>query len=215
MPKRETSRCKIAATDQPDYHSAAAAVIRSGGIAAIPTETSYGLAVDPFNRASLDRLFTVKRRPPSKPVLVLIDGVDQLPRLIEKIPDPYRPLIDRLWPGPLTLIFPALPSLPEPLTAGTSTLGIRISSNQAATEICRRAGGVITATSANVSGEQPAWTATELLSSFATSIDLIVDAGDLEPVLPSTVVKCEGNRLVVVREGCIPVEQILHVACCS
>ncbi len=211
MPRRETSRCKFIATTRPDYSSAAAAIIRLGGIVAIPTETSYGFAVDPFNEASLDRLFKVKRRPASKPVLVLIDSTAQLPRLIERIPEAYEPLIERFWPGPLTLIFPALPSLPEPLTAGSSTLGIRISSNHAATEICRRAGGVITATSANLSGESPARSALVLRSSFADSIDLVVDAGELEAVPPSTIIRCEEDRLVVVREGCIPAARIFSL----
>jgi L-threonylcarbamoyladenylate synthase len=192
---------RIIKENQDDYSSIAAAVIVSGGIAAIPTETSYGLAVDPFNIESLERLFEIKRRPPTKPILVLIDEKDRLARLVSEVPDPFGPLMDRYWPGPLTLIFPARPDLPPLLTAGTGTIGVRISSNRAAAEICRQAGGMITATSANLSGEQPAWSAEELMRCFSNSIELIVDGGHLDQVPPSTVVRCENDELVMVRPG--------------
>lgn len=208
MTRREISRCKTIATDRDDYSSSAAAVIISGGIVAIPTETSYGLAVDPFNSHSLERLFDSKRRPSTKPVLVLIDGIDQLSRLILAVPNPFKPLMQRFWPGPLTLIFPALPTLPSLLTAGTGTIGVRISSNLAATEICRKAGGVITATSANISGEMPARTTAEIEQSFGDSVDLIVDDGDLARVPPSTILTYRDNRVVEVRKGSIAYENL-------
>ena len=208
MTRREKSPCNIIATDQEDYGSTAAAVILSGGIVAIPTETSYGLAVDPLNVASLGRLFEIKRRPATKPILVLIDHLERLSRLVREVPGPFEPLIQRFWPGPLTLIFPAKPSLPSLLTAGTGTIGVRISSNRAAAEICRQAGGMITATSANVSGERPAWSAEELISSFSRSIELIVDDGHLAQVPPSTVLRSENNKVVVVRQGRITPEDI-------
>ena len=208
MQRRETSRCSVIAENRDDYSSIAAAVIISGGIVAIPTETSYGLAVDPFNTSSLERLFEIKRRPPTKPILVLIDGVDRLSQLVSEVPKPFGPLMERFWPGPLTLIFPAKPDLPEPLTAGTGTIGVRVSSNRAAAEICRQAGGMITATSANVSGEQPAWSAEELINSFSNSIELIVDGGHLEQVPPSTVIKSENEEVVIVRPGRIGLHHI-------
>ncbi|RZW19413.1 MAG: threonylcarbamoyl-AMP synthase [Desulfobulbaceae bacterium] len=208
MTRREKSRCSVITEGQDDYSSIAAAVIISGGIAAIPTETSYGLAVDPFNVESLERLFEIKRRPAQKPILVLIDEVDRLSRLVREIPDSFWPLMERFWPGPLTLIFPAKPDLPSLLTAGTDTIGVRISSNRAAAEICRQAGGMITATSANVSGEQPAWSVEELISSFSSSIELIVDGGHLDQVPPSTVLRSEGNELVLVRSGRIALDDI-------
>ena len=201
MKRRERSRCSVITVTQDNYSSIAAAVIISGGIAAIPTETSYGLAVDPFNAGSLERLFEIKRRPATKPILVLIDEVDRLSRLVSEVPESFWPLMDRFWPGPLTLIFPAKPDLPSLLTAGTGTIGVRISSNRAASEICRQAGGMITATSANVSGEQPAWSAEELINSFSNSIELIVDGGDLEQVPPSTVIRSENNEVVLIRPG--------------
>ena len=208
MTRRETSRCKIVKTATHDYSSDAAAVIVSGGVAAIPTETSYGLAVDPFNTCSLKHLFEIKKRPASKPVLVLIDDVDKLPSLVSEIPDVYKVLIQHFWPGPLTLIFPAVADLPSMLTAGTATIGVRISSNQAAARICRRAGGAITATSANISGEQPARTVAELVRSLSGDIDLIVDDGDLGEALPSTILHYHDKKLIPVREGGITLDRI-------
>ncbi len=201
MKRRERSRCSVITVTQDNYSSLAAAVIISGGIAAIPTETSYGLAVNPFNAGSLERLFEIKRRPPTKPLLVLIDEVDRLSRLVSEVPESFKPLMDRFWPGPLTLIFPAKPDLPSLLTAGTGTIGVRISSNRSASEICRQAGGMITATSANVSGEHPAWSAEQLISSFSNSIELIVDGGELEQVPPSTVIRSENDEVVLIRPG--------------
>jgi L-threonylcarbamoyladenylate synthase len=208
MKRRERSRCSVITVTQDNYSSRAAAVIISGGIAAIPTETSYGLAVDPFNAGSLERLFEIKRRPPTKPILVLIDEADRLARLVREVPESFKPLMDRFWPGPLTLIFPAKPDLPSLLTAGTGTIGVRISSNRSASEICRQAGGMITATSANVSGEQPAWSAEQLISSFSNSIELIVDGGDLEQVPPSTVIRSENDEVVLIRPGRIDLGDI-------
>jgi L-threonylcarbamoyladenylate synthase len=208
MKRRETSRCRIITIDRPDYSRDAAAVIRSGGIAAIPTETSYGLAVDPFNDQALKQLFEIKQRPSSKPVLVLIDDVQHLSRLTITTPAIYQPLIERYWPGPLTLIFPARLTLPSLLTAGTGTIGVRISSHQAASEICSRAGGAITATSANISGQRPARAVTDLIDSFEESIDLIVDGGELGKAPPSTVLAYRDDRLLLVREGSIALADI-------
>ena len=208
MQKREISRCSVINGNQDDCSSVAAAVITSGGIAAIPTETSYGLAVDPFNIKSLERLFEVKRRPVSKPILVLIDGTERLSQLVREVPEQFGPLMKRFWPGPLTLIFPAKPDLPKLLTAGTGTIGVRISSHQVAAEICRQAGGIITATSANISGEQPAWSAEELIEDFPGSLELIVDGGRLEQVPPSTIIKIEHDEVVIVRPGHISLGDI-------
>lgn len=194
--------------DHPDYGSKTAAVIGAGGIAAIPTETSYGLAVDPFNRNALRRLFELKRRPSTKPVLVLIENLSVLPRLSPEIPNIYQPIIGKYWPGPLTLIFPALSTLPELLTAGTGTVGVRESSNQIATEICRCSGGAITATSANISGQRAARSAEEIADYFKDLIDIVVDGGELEDSPGSSIVECETGSLRCIRDGVIPFSEI-------
>jgi L-threonylcarbamoyladenylate synthase len=201
MKRQGISPCRRIGADQVDCSSEAAKVIGAGGLAAIPTETSYGLAVDPWNCAALERLFVLKRRPPGKAVLVLVDSMATLPRLISHIPALYEPLIAAFWPGPLTLIFPARQALPNLLTAGSQTIGIRISSNRLATRICRASGGAITATSANLSSDEPARTADEIVNIFQDRIDLVVDGGKLDKSRCSTVVRIEDGKLKIIREG--------------
>jgi L-threonylcarbamoyladenylate synthase len=210
MKKREGSACRVITPDEPDYCLQAAAVIRAGGVVAIPTETCFGLAVDPFNLKALDRLFTVKKRSPAKPVLVLIECVKYLDRLVREIPEPYDTLIENHWPGPLTLIFPALSHLPLLLTGGTNTVGVRISSNSVATEICRNAGGIITATSANISGCRPSCTATEIIESLGGVIDLVVASEISQTSHCSTIVAEKEGNLDVIRAGQIEYEDLVN-----
>lgn len=216
MKKREISRSSNSPSktefNGPDENDNSASIIRAGGIVAFPTETSYGLAVDPFNTTALDRLFTLKQRPPSKPVLVIVDRLERLIDLVSTVPAAYEPLINRFWPGPLTLIFPALPMLPGLLTAGTDTIGVRISSHRLAARICRQAGGAVTATSANVSGEQPACGPAEIQAMFGNRVDAIVDGGVLVQTAPSTIVHELNGQLRLIREGCVPFADIEAVA---
>jgi L-threonylcarbamoyladenylate synthase len=186
----------------------AAALIIEGGIVALPTETSYGLAVDPFNEQALRRLYAVKHRPRHKPVLVLIDGVEWLPCLAADVPDCYRPLLTAYWPGPLTLIFPAVPALSPWLTGETGTVGIRVSSDPVARQLCRAVGGPVTATSANVSGAEPAWSAVQIRQQFGDAIDLIIDDGERNGGRCSTVISQEDGRLQLIRAGRIDFSQL-------
>jgi L-threonylcarbamoyladenylate synthase len=216
MKKREISRFSAdplkTEFNGPDDSEKSAAIIRAGGIVAFPTETSYGLAVDPFNGRALNRLFTLKRRPPSKPVLVIIDRLERLGDLVCNIPAAYEPLMNRFWPGPLTLIFPALSTLPRLLTAGTATIGVRISSHRLATRICHQAGGAVTATSANISGRRPALGAAEIQAMFGGLVDKIVDGGVLEQAAPSTIVTELNGQLKLIREGALPFADIAAVS---
>ena len=203
MKRPKKSNHKIASTNEADYALQAATVIQGGGLVAIPTETYYGIATDPFNEAALHNLYEVKQRPFEKPVLVLIDKFEQLKMLVSEIPDIYIPLINKYWPGPLTLIFPALASIPPVLTGGTSTVGIRFSSSNVANKICHSAGGPITATSANLSGMNPASCVDDIVSYFGDVLDLIVDGGKSRHSLGSTVVGLRGKDLQIIRSGMI------------
>lgn len=179
----------------------AAALIAGGGIVALPTETSYGLAVDPFNEAALRRLYAIKRRSRHKPVLVLIERSELLPRLAADIPDCYLSLVEAFWPGPLTLIFPAVSHLSPWLTGGTETVGIRVSSDPVARGLCRAVDGPVTATSANISGAEAAQSVVQVLEQFGDTIDLIIDDGERNGGLSSTVVSQKGGGLRLLRAG--------------
>ena len=201
MKRREGYRCSVLTPKNPGYQLQAAQVIRAGGVVALPTETCFGLAVDPFNPTALERLFTVKKRPRKKPVLVLVHSRNDLSKLVREIPRQYEPLMQLHWPGPLTLIFPALPHLPTLLTGGSDTIAIRISSHPETTEICRLAGGMITATSANISEQAPANSVAEILAALGNDIDLVVASESLSHGDCSTIVAEKEGALVLVRAG--------------
>lgn len=179
----------------------AANLLRSGGVVAFPTETYYGLAVDPFNPAALERLFRVKHRPSRLPILVLVGKRSQLPLLTSEVPSLYHLLMDTFWPGPLTLIFPALPTLPHQLTGQTATVGIRHSPHQVANDLIYALNGPITATSANISGYPAATSSEDVARMFGDDLDLILDGGLTPGGKGSTLVGMERNQLVCIRDG--------------
>jgi L-threonylcarbamoyladenylate synthase len=179
----------------------AASLLRAGGVVAFPTETYYGLAVDPFNPRALERLFFVKQRPRKLPILVLVAGMDQLPLMTGKVPAVYRRLIDCFWPGPLTLVCPALPSLPPQLTGNTDTIALRHSPHETANALIVSFGGPITATSANITGFPAAVTAEDVARIFDSEIDLILDGGPTPGGSGSTLVGIDKGTLFCIREG--------------
>jgi len=186
----------------------AAAVLRDGGLVAFPTETYYGLAVDPFNEQALERLFTVKKRLRLKPVLVLLAERRQLGLLAAEIPGIARPLMDRFWPGPLTLVFPARPELPALLTGGTASVGVRQSPHPLATGLVRAFGAPITATSANRSGEEAAVTGEEVRRLFGAEVDLVLDGGATPGRTGSTLIAVTRQGIRPIREGRIAFREI-------
>ncbi len=188
----------------------AVAILNDGGVVAFPTETYYGLAVDPFNPLALNHLFALKQRDIDKPILTLVDDRESLPSLVHEIPVVYLQLMEKFWPGPLTLIFQAKINLPNLLTAGTSTVGVRQSSHPFARQILRAFGRPITATSANISGGDAAVDAYEVKAQFGNRIDMVFDGGKTPGVTGSTIVGQDGNRLKLIREGVIPYEQIMR-----
>lgn len=185
----------------PENLDRAAAVLLSGGVVAFPTETYYGLAVDPFNQKALERLFQIKRRARELPILVLVSSHEQVRRLVEEIPAIYNCLIEAFWPGPLTLVYPARSSVPNRLTGNTGTVGIRHSPNETANRLIDVFGGPITATSANRSGSPAAVTADEVERIFDTEVDLILDGGHTPGGSGSTLVGLHGATLTCLREG--------------
>jgi len=190
----------------------AVAVLNGGGVVAFPTETYYGLAVDPLNPLALNYLFSLKKREISKPILTLVDDRESLSFLVQNVPILYEPLMQEFWPGPLTLIFQARVNLPVLLTAGTSTIGVRQSSHPFARQLLRAFGRPLTATSANISGQAAAIDAYEVKAQFGNKIDMVFDGGRTPGVLGSTIVAVERDRLKLIRQGIIPFSNILQVS---
>lgn len=187
-------------------------VLNQGGIVAFPTETYYGLAVDPFNHAALARLFQLKKRTTSKPILTLVRDGNELPRLASEIPSRFIPLMNAFWPGPLTLVFKAHMDLPALLTGNTGSVGVRVSSHPVARLLTQAVEFPITATSANISGKKAAESAEEIYRQFGTDIDVVLDGGKTIGGAGSTIVGLEDNELKLIRPGVVPFERILERA---
>lgn len=193
-------------TDEALAH--ACAVLQAGGVVAFPTETYYGLAVDPFNRAALSRLFTLKGRSADKPVLLIIDNPSQLDSLAAEVPPPFAVLMEKFWPGPLTLVFPGAESLPELLTGHRGTIGLRVSSHPVARQLVRAFGRPITATSANFSGQSAAVTACGVREQLGLGVDVVIDGGETPGGQGSTLLGYQEGKVCLLRAGVIPFAQI-------
>ena len=186
-----------------------AAITKRGGVIAFRTDTFYGLGADPFNRLAVQKIRTLKGREDDKPILVVISDTGQIERLLRDPSQAFDDLSKRFWPGALTIIGPAAAGLPDELTAGTKTVGVRLPNDDRVRVLIEACGGALTATSANVSGQQPAQTAAEVEKYFGHQIDLIADGGPTTSESPSTVVDATADEVKLVREGVISWRDIL------
>jgi len=187
----------------------AARIIVSGGLIVYPTETVYGIGADARNAQAVSRIPLVKGRDERKPILVLVGSRDAVTEWASEVSGTARALMNAFWPGPLTLVFPARDDVPELLTAGTGTVGVRCSPDAFCRELILRSGTAITSTSANRTGEPTGATIAEIAGHLGDGIDLYVDSGPLGGRLPSTVVDVSGPALRLLREGAIARGDIL------
>ncbi len=194
-----------------EFWDEARAVLKGNGIIAVPTDTFYALAANPFQEAALSRLFALKQRAPEKPVLLLVDGQAMLKQLVREVPNPARGLMEKFWPGPLTLILPSLPHLPRLLTAGTGTIGVRHPRHVLTCRLITALGYPITGTSANRSGRPPLTRADEMVREFGDDVDLILDAGNCPGGLPSTIVDVSSSPPRLIRAGAIPAAELAEI----
>jgi len=185
-------------------------VFKSGGVIAFPTETFYGLAVDPFDSSAVERLFTLKGRSQKNPVSLIVKDRTMLLTVVNRIPSVAEGLMKRFWPGPLTIVFEAHPSIPARLVGGTGTIAVRISSNEVCAKLLSTLGRPVTATSANPSGKAPASTPEEVAAYFNGKIDVLIDGGKLPGRLGSTIVDVTTDKIKIIREGEIPSAEILR-----
>ncbi len=199
------------ATDPSALASAAAAML-AGGIVGLPTETVYGIGVVPRPEA-LAAIIAAKRRPEEKGIALLLDGLDQVEGLVEVAP-PARRLAERYWPGALTLVLPLLQPerVPEAVTGGRETLGLRIPNHPVPRALAREL-GPIAVTSANRSGEPPARIPEELIASVGHALALVLDDGPVRGGVASTVVVVDRDGgWEVLREGALDTQAIDTVA---
>jgi L-threonylcarbamoyladenylate synthase len=182
--------------------------IRAGGVVAVPTETLYGLAVDPFRAESVERVFAVKGRVAGRALPLIASDADQVTERFGALPVLARRLALRFWPGPLTMLLAAPLSLAPGVVAGTGKVGVRIPAHAVARALCRACGLPLTATSANISGEPPSGDPDEVERCFGDRIDVLVDSGKTAGGLPSTIVDVTGSSPRLVRAGAIRWDEI-------
>ena len=190
----------------------AASVVRDGGVIAFPTETFYGLGVTPWDSAAVQRLFALKgRSTASSPILVLIRHRKDLESLISEISPSAELLMNACWPGPLTIVFRASSRVPPLLTAGTGTIGIRLSAAASLQWLLDAVDGPLTGTSANRSGALPAVTAQDVQASLGVDVDLVLDGGRTPGGFASTVVDTTVMPVRLIREGALSRNAVLSV----
>ena len=199
--------------DQPSRAAldAAAAALERGGVVALPTETFYGLAADPWNEAAVETVYEAKGRGADMPLLLLLSDRSQASLAARELPALFEPLARRFWPGPLTLVVPAREDLPRALTAGRGTIGLRVPGLALPRLLAGELRRPLTGTSANRSGTLPARTAEELAASLGDGwalLSLILDGGPSAGGLPSTVVDLTEGSLRLIRPGAVPFEAV-------
>lgn len=184
-------------------NSRAARIVSEGGVIAFRTDTFYGLGADPFNATAVAKIRELKGREDNKPILLLLSDASEADRFIADRSKAFEELVRKFWPGPLTIVGVAVADLPEEITAGTGTVGVRVPADGDVRELVRVCGGALTATSANPSGREPARTAKDVIDYFGERIDLVIDGGEVSAIEPSTVLDVTQSPLRVIREGAV------------
>ncbi|HJR07239.1 MAG TPA: L-threonylcarbamoyladenylate synthase [Pyrinomonadaceae bacterium] len=189
--------------DTPQTREQAAALIKAGGLIAFRTDTFYGLGADPFNASALQKLLALKGRNDGKPILLVISDATEVARFGAPRSQLFDALCARHWPGALTLVVSAHAHLPQELTAGTGTIGLRLPADEEVRALLRGCGGALTATSANPAGAPPARTAEDVAQFFPDGLALIINGGAARTEEPSTVLDVSGDEPRLIREGAV------------
>ncbi len=191
-----------------DVISRAASIIRSGGLVAFPTETVYGLGADAFNEQAALRVFKVKGRPPDNPLIVHVASIDELWTVASSVPEEALRLVERVWPGPLTIVVPKRPEVPKAVTGGLDTVAVRSPAHPVALELIRESGTPIAAPSANRSGRPSPTRAEHVYEDLDCRVDLILDGGETFLGVESTIIDFTRDPPVLLRPGPYPVELV-------
>jgi L-threonylcarbamoyladenylate synthase len=181
--------------------------LRNGRLVAFPTDTVYGLGALAFDGKAVESIYLAKDRPVEKAIPVLIWDVSDLEKISDDIPERTRRLALRFWPGPLTVLVPKRPTLPESVSA-TSTVAVRVPDHSVARGLLRVA-GPMAVTSANISGQASLSTPEEVLAQLNGRIDLIIDGGRTPGGVPSTLVDCSADEIKILRAGPITMADLL------
>ncbi|MEM2660320.1 MAG: L-threonylcarbamoyladenylate synthase [Nitrososphaeria archaeon] len=188
-----------------------AKIIVKGGLVAFPTETVYGLGADVFNSSAIRKIFEVKGRPIDNPLIVHVSSLEQLERVAYDLSDKALKLIDRFWPGPLTLIFKRKNDVPPEVSAYLPTIAVRMPSNPIALSLINESKTPIAAPSANISSKPSPTSAEHVIRDLYGKIDLIIDGGETLYGVESTILNIQSDPPKLLRPGAIPLEEIEKV----
>jgi tRNA threonylcarbamoyl adenosine modification protein (Sua5/YciO/YrdC/YwlC family) len=196
---------------EPSLVSYIADRIRSGSVVGMPTDTFYGLAVDPYNLHAVERVYEIKERGRHKPLSLLIESTEQAEELANELPDEFHLLADKFWPGPLTIIVKAAPRLPLKVTANSGNIAVRMPALAPALAVVRALRCPITATSANLAGAVECTTAAAVVEQLGERVQVVLDGGTTPRNVPTTIINLAEGRWFMQREGAIPLAAIEDV----
>lgn len=188
--------------------------MKAGKVAIFPTETVYGIGTNAFNEKACEKIYEVKKRPKNKPLIVLISNIDMLYEIIQTTNEVENKLIERFWPGPLTIVFEKKGNtkLSKIVTAEKNTVGVRMTDGKIAKILVEKAGVPIVAPSANLSGKPSGTKISDIIEDFSDNVDYILDCGDIQDKTTSTLVKVENDIIHILRQGKITKDELEKVA---
>ena len=181
-------------------------VLGNGGIVIFPTDTVYGIACDAFNETAIKKLFEFKGRNDNKPICVLTSSVDKMNK-VAYIKEKEEELINKYMPGALTIILDKKENVSNMLTSNLSTIGVRIPNNEIALKILKNIENPLATTSANISGNQAGIEINDFINTFKNKVDIIIDGGETDLKISSTIIKLNENKIEILREGTVKIEE--------
>ena len=188
-----------------------AQIIKKGGIVIFPTETVYGIGTNGLDENAIQKLYEVKQRPLNKPISLLVNNIEMVEKIAKNITEVEYKLMERFFPGPLTIILEKRDIVPDILTSNTNTIGIRMPSGEIAKKLIEFAGVPIATSSSNISGRPSGTNITDIKKDFEGKVDCFIDNGESELGIPSTVIRIIDNIPHILRQGAISEEEIRKV----
>ena len=187
--------------------------IKEGKIVIFPTETVYGIGTNAFDDDACKRIYEIKERPMDKPLIVLISNLDMLYNIAKDVNELEKKLIDEFWPGPLTIVFEKKENceISDIVTSGGNSVGIRMTSGIIPNLLIEKSGVPIVAPSANISGKSTGIKIKNIIEELGDKVDYILDFGDVEKAVESTIVKVVENKIYILREGKILKKQLKKI----
>ena len=188
-----------------------AQIIKKGGIVIFPTETVYGIGTNGLDKNAIKKLYEVKQRPLNKPISLLVNNIEMVEKIAKNITEVEYKLMERFFPGPLTIILEKRDIVPDILTSNTNTIGIRMPSGEIAKKLIEFAGVPIATSSSNISGKPSGTNITDIKKDFEGKVDCFIDNGESELGIPSTVIRIIDNIPHILRQGTISEEEIRKI----